>query len=237
MNRPSKEEVRKSTTKGCAKLYSELTQFPVKAPKRSSLLHFRYPKHNKYIYTHSNLFRAGIWINSYSNLLDRYQSFANENLRLDKTDPTYWSNITDPTLLDAACWIRLNTLLDDGGWSNGYNMLVQQHPSLSDATCWIRLNILLDDGGWSNVSNMLVQHHPSLLDAACWIRLNTLLDDGGWSNGFNMLVQHHPSLLDAACWIRLNTLLDDDGWTWTSLVGYIFPTKICPTCSTNNVKT
>ena len=50
-----------------------------------------------------------------------------------------------PALLDATCWNRLNTLLDDDGRSNGSNMLVQHHPALLDATCWTRLNTLMDD--------------------------------------------------------------------------------------------
>ncbi len=49
------------------------------------------------------------------------------------------------TLLDATCWPRLNTMLDDVGLSlNLLKIFVQHCATLLDATCWPRLNTMLD---------------------------------------------------------------------------------------------
>ena len=83
-----------------------------------------------------------------------------------------------PVLLDAICWILLNTQLNDVGWVLiWFSLLFQHHPILLDAICWILLKIQLKDVRSILIwFNLLFQHHPILLDATCWIRLNNLLN-------------------------------------------------------------
>ena len=155
---------------------------------------------------------------------------------VDQTDPTCWSNIIQHCWMEhvesvrTSCWVMMVDQTDPTCWFNIIQHCWMQHVGSVWTLCWMIVLNQTDPTCWYNIN----QH--------CWMqnvesRLNTLLDDGTRSNGSNMLVQHHPTLLDAACWIRLNTLLDDDSRYWTSLVGYIFPSNICPTCSTNNVRT